>query len=272
MRKAVLLGSFLVALSSSSAALAQVETSPSDEPAPSPPASAPPAPASPPPPSAKDATPPAPSARSEVPAQADRPADGAASGTASDHRFELGVRIGMLLPGEMSPSNWLHHDTLTAPLFAVDPQWLLNRYVELGAYLMVAPLTIDRGARTTYHSEVDGAFASGGFAMKGRLEINEAVLLRGGVNLGLNSVAFSGKSNGSTVEASGTGFDAGLVADGVWRLSRTFGVSAQLGFVSQVLGSAKVKGPPTAETGGKTDRDFRFSPIVFLTVGPELFL
>lgn len=272
MRKAVLLGSFLVALSSSSVALAQVEAPSSEEPAPSPPASAAPAPASPSPPAAKEATPAAPAARPDVPAQADRPADGAGSTTASDHRVELGVRIGMLLPGEMSPSNWLHHDTRTAPLFAVDPQWLVNRYVELGAYLMVAPLTIDRGARTTYHSEVDGAFASGGFAMKGRLELNDAVLLRGGLNLGLNSVAFSGKSNGSTVEASGTGLDAGLVADGVWRMSRTFGLSAQLGFVSQLVGSAKVKGPPTAETGGKTDRDFRFAPIVFLTVGPEIFL
>jgi len=64
----------------------------------------------------------------------------------------------------------------------------------------------------------------------------------------------------------------GLVFDTVWRASSKIGMSAQLGFLSQVYGSATVKGPPSGSTGGDGARDMAFKPILFVVVGPELFL
>lgn len=269
----VLGSSFVFAVSST--AFAQVEGTSVDDGAPA--ASPSPAqsskPADPAAPQAKNAGPSGNAATSETAPAQDRPATAETTTNGElDHRFELGVRVGVLFPKQISPKNWLYYEVDASPMISIDPEWILHKYVALGAYFTVAPISGVRGPTTTYKSDASGLIVSGGFAAKARFEIGDSLILRGGLNLGRNAVSYSGKTGGSDFEASGGGFNVGLVADGVWRASKRFGVSSQLGFLTQLGGSADVKGPPTAETGGKKERDFDMPPIFFLTVGPELFL
>lgn len=267
----VLGSSFVFAVSST--AFAQVEGSTTGESAPAsaPAPSAAPDPAA---PQAKNAGAPADaSAQSSEGSAPDKPAatDAAANGEL-DHRLELGARLGLLFPGSFAPKNWLWVETNASPMFSLDPQWVVHKYVTLGAYLNLAVFSGVRGPTNTYKSDTDGVIVSGGFAAKARFEIGDKVILRPGINLGRNAVSYSGKTGGSDFEASGGGFNVGFVGDGVFRLSKVVGISSQFGFLTQLGGSADVKGPPTAETGGKKERDFDFAPIFFLTVGPEIFL
>jgi len=192
-----------------------------------------------------------------------------------DHVFEGAFRIGAMLPGEMSPVNWFHSQVSTAPAFVLDTAWVAHPYFEVGAYGVIAPLSVERTSGSEVIGRGNGALVSGGVAAKGRYAFSEHVLARGGLTLARNYVGYSGKMEtsrgGDDFSLSGGGWSVGAVADFVWRASSKLGASAQLGFLSQVGGSADVKGPPTSATGGG-HRDFGFSPIVYLTVGPELFL
>jgi hypothetical protein len=204
----------------------------------------------------------------------DRPVETAERSEGSGrHVVEAAARVGIMLPGELSPANWFHTETQAAPTFGLDPSVVVHRHFAVGGYLQLTPFAFERTSGSNVIGEGSGAFVSGGVSAKARLPVGEQWLLRAGLTLGRNYVTYEGKSrsSGSPFELTGGGWNAGLVADGAWRASERFGASVQLGFFSQVSGAAEVKGPPTAATGS-SDRDFRFAPVVFLTVGPELYL
>lgn len=192
---------------------------------------------------------------------------------ATPHSVEAAARVGVKFAGEMSPVNWFHTETQTAPAIGVDVGWVAHPHFTLGGYLLASPFSFERKSGSDVIGEGDGVFVSVGLAAKGRLELSEKAILRGGLNLGRNFVSYDGETNtGAPFELSGGGLNLGAVADGVLRLAPSFGLSAQLGFVSQISGSADVEGFPTNATAEGSTRDFGFKPIVFFTVGPELFL
>jgi hypothetical protein len=155
-----------------------------------------------------------------------------------------------------------------------DGGFVAHKHFWIGAYLQFTPFSFERLSGEKVLGEGSGFLGSGGLSAKARVPIGDAFVLRGGLTLGRNVVSYDGKSksSGDKFELSGGGFNVGAVIDGAWRASQKVGASMQLGFVSQVSGSAEVKGYPTKATAEGTNRDFGFSPIFFLTVGPELFL
>lgn len=193
---------------------------------------------------------------------------------ADDHRFELGARIGVMLPGEISPVNWFRTEASLAPTFSLDPSFVVHPNFAIGVYVQATPFSFDRMSGSKTIGSGSGFWLSAGASAKGRIAIRDVAILRGGLTFGRNFVSYSGETSegGSEFELSGGGFSAGPVIDGVYRVSPKVGVSAQLGFLSQFSGSATVKGYPTNLTAEGEERDFRFKPIFFFTVGPELFL
>ncbi len=192
-----------------------------------------------------------------------------------DHRYEGGLLLGVMLPGELSPVNWFRTEAKAAPSFGYDGGYVASRYFLFGAYAQLTPFTFERMSGSSVIGDGDGLFASGGFSLKGRLPLSESLILRAGVTLGLNAVSYSGKTKDTkaTFELSGLGHNLGLSADAVWRASPKVGAVAQVGFLSQpFFGSADVSGPPTNASAEGATRDFRFSPVFFVSVGPELFL
>ncbi len=190
----------------------------------------------------------------------------------SEHRFEAAGRLGVMLPGELSPVNWYRTEAKAAPSLWVDVGYVAHPFFSIGPYLKFTPFAFERMSGSDVIGEGDGSFASLGAAAKARFVTSETLTLRAGLTLGYNIVSYEGTNeNGSSFELSGTGINIGLMADASLRVAPTVGVSAQLAFLSQVSGSADVSGPPTNITAEGETRDFGFSPIFFLTVGPELY-
>lgn len=189
----------------------------------------------------------------------------------SQHKIEAAVRLGGMLPGELSPNNWYDTEANAAPSLWLDVGYVAHPNFSLGPYLKFTPFSFDRTSGSDVVGEGNGGFTSVGVAAKARLVVSEALTLRGGLTLGYNVVSYEGTNeNDSSFDLSGTGVNAGLMADASLRVGQTLGISAQFAFLSQVSGSADVAGPPTNITGGET-RDFTFTPIFFLTVGPEMY-
>lgn len=188
-----------------------------------------------------------------------------------EHKIEAAVRFGGMLPGELSPNNWYHTEANAAPSFWLDAGYVAHPNFSFGPYLQFTPFSFERTSGSAVIGEGNGGFTSVGVAAKARLVASERLTLRGGLTLGYNVVSYEGSNeNDSTFDLSGTGLSAGLMADASLRVGPTIGISAQFAFLSQVSGSADVTGPPTNITGGET-RDFTFTPIFFLTVGPEMY-
>ena len=200
-----------------------------------------------------------------------QPTDTESPFTWDDHRFEGAFRVGRMNSGEMSPVNWYHTNAQAATTYSIDASWIVHPSYAIGAYFQATPFSFDRKSDGEVIGNGTGAWKSGGFAGKARFRVSDKVLLRVGMTLGLNTTAFSGKTDfGTPISASGSGWNVGAVGDAVFRASRNLGASVQLGFLSQGWGSATVAGPPTESTGSAA-RDFTFQPIVFIPVGPEFF-
>jgi hypothetical protein len=198
---------------------------------------------------------------------------GGAASARPDHRFEGSLRGGVMLPGEISPSNWFHTEANAAPSVGLDAGWLASRYFWLGGYLQLTAFTFDRMSGDEVIGEGDGTFASIGASAKGRLPVSDALTLAAGLTVGRNVIAYEGESpEGNAFELSGGGWNVGATTEALLRLSPKLGVSAQLSFLSQVSGSADLEGYPTSITGEAEGRDFSFKPIFFFSVGPTLYL
>jgi len=207
-----------------------------------------------------------------APAQAAAPEAAPAPSPGEEPGGEAAARVGVMMPGEMSPVNWFHTETGTSPSIWLDAGWVLLPGLSLGPYLQYSPFSFKRMSGSNEIGSGDGTFVSVGAAAKGRLTLSEKVGLRGGATVGRNFVSYEGESNtGGTFKASGGGWNVGLLADLVWRASPRLGASVQLAFLSQLGGSASVEGYPTNITAEGDSRDFNFAPIFFVTVGPELF-
>jgi hypothetical protein len=197
---------------------------------------------------------------------------------ASPPRAELNVRVGLKLPGEISPVNWFRTETKTAPLVGADIGWGLASHFSLGAYSLFSPFSFDRMSGSEKIGEGSGIFVSGGAVVKARLALSDALMLRGGATFGLNGVSYHGQSTEfpeETFELFGFGLQVGATAEASYRFSRNLGVVVNLGFFSQPfvsLGRATVKGYPTNATAEGEHRDFAFAPILMTTVGVEYAL
>ncbi len=181
-----------------------------------------------------------------------------------DHRFEGAVRLGLMLPGSLTPSDFVPAETAVSPTFILDASWVVHPFFSIGPYLQLTPLSTER----TYNEgtyEGSAFWTSAGVIARARFQVSEMTLLRFGLSAGPNFISMSGETQSTDYEASGRGLNLGLVADAVFRFSQRVGVSAELGFLSQVSGSLAVEGLDD-------ERDFAFKPIFFLAVGPELFL
>ncbi|HMJ14720.1 MAG TPA: hypothetical protein VK524_25085 [Polyangiaceae bacterium] len=178
-----------------------------------------------------------------------------------------------MLPGEMSPNNWFHTEANAAPSVGVDGGWVPHPSFWLGAYLQLTPFTFDRTSGDEVIGDGSGTFTSVGLSAKARFGVSENVMLGGGLTLGRNFVSYEGEDDaGNGFELSGGGLNMGATVEAVLRTSAKLGLSTQLSFLSQVSGSADVKGYPTSITGSGEDRDFSFTPIFFFSAGPTLFL
>ncbi len=190
-----------------------------------------------------------------------------------DHRYEGGVHVGAWLGGEISPVNWFRHYADAAPAFGYDGGYLVNRFFLMGAYVDFVPYSFDRKSGDATIGDGSGWLLSGGFSLKGRFEVNDAFILRGGATVGFNASSQDGKmKDGREFEFAGRGLNLGLNADAVWRASSKVGAVARLAFLTQPLGEATVTGWPTNATAEGETRDFRFAPKIMVSVGPQLFL
>lgn len=226
--------------------------------------------------------PPAPAARS-VPtrvtessaAQAprvDAPSPSEPSAPQKDPSYEINLRGGVKLPGNVVPVNWFDSQTKVAPMVGLDQGWVLARYFSLGSYVVFSPFAFDRKSGTRTIGEGSGVLLSGGLAAKGRLPISDIFVLRAGFTLGANFVSYDGKRTDGTgtFEMKGGGLQVGLATDVVYRISSRLGIVGQFGFLAQPTGTASVKGYPTGITAEGEQRKFGFKPLFGLTVGPEL--
>lgn len=179
-----------------------------------------------------------------------------------DHRFEGWFGLGLMMPGELTPSNSVPLKTSVAPTFALNASWVAHPFFSLGVYLQLTPQAFERRFNTATY-EGQAFWTAAGAVGKVRFQVSKLALLRVGLSAGPNFISLKGDDS-SSIRASGSGLNIGLVADAALRLSRKVGATAQLGFLSQVNGSLAVE--------GADDRDFSFKPIFFLMVGPELYL
>jgi hypothetical protein len=181
-----------------------------------------------------------------------------------DHRFEGAARVGLMLPGKLTPSNFKPAETSVSPTLILDASWIVHPFFAIGPYLQYTALSTERELGDTMY-EGSATWVSAGAIARARFQVSEKALLRVGLSAGPNFISMTGETSSSDYEASGSGLNLGLVADGVLRFSQRFGMSGQLGFLSQVSGSFEVE-------GDDDEHDFAFKPIFFLAVGPELFL
>jgi hypothetical protein len=225
------------------------------------------------PPATTPATTEAPPAAVETPPAAETKTPVKAQGDL-DHRYEGGLRVGVMVGGTISPVNWFRSNANPSPSFAYDGGFLVNRHFIFGAYAQLTPYSFDRVSGEKTIGDGSGLFASSGFSIKGRLPISDTFSARAGATIGFNLVTQAGKMKDGKGEFEffGRGLNVGLNADAVWRASPKVGAVAQLAFLTQPLGEADVVGWPSAATAEGATRDFRFSPKIFLMLGPELFM
>jgi hypothetical protein len=182
-----------------------------------------------------------------------------------DHKVEAGVRVGALTGGEMTPKGFLVTRANPAPIVTLDAHYVVHPFFTLGTYANFAPLSVERFMRTEVVGDGSGLLVSAGAYAKARFQVSESVLLRVGLAMGPNLLSMSGKSQGSDYSMGAAGLNMALVGEAVYRLSERAALGAQLGFLSQVSGSAKVE-------GSDKSADFAFPPMFFLSVGPEIWL
>ncbi len=181
-----------------------------------------------------------------------------------DHRFEGAARLGLMLPGELTPSDFRPAETGLSPTLILDASWIVHPFFAIGPYLQYTALSTERESNDTLY-DGSASWLSLGAIARARFQVSQQALLRFGLSVGPNFLSMTGETSSSDYEATGSGLNLGLVADGVLRFSQRWGASAQLGFLSQVSGKFELE-------GDDEERDFAFKPIFFIAVGPELFL
>ena len=182
-----------------------------------------------------------------------------------DHRVEVAVRGGVQFPGEVTPKNLLIGQTGVAPVVFADVSTIVHPFFTLGVFTQFSSADYQH---TLYGQSVDdGRFKllSAGASFKARIPIGEAFVLRVGALLGPNLEWASGSGGGASYSAHGAGLDFAATVEGALRVSQPWGLSAQLAFTSQPVGSISID-------GDSKSHDSAFAPLFFLAIGPELYL
>jgi hypothetical protein len=196
----------------------------------------------------------------------------AATTESSPEVFEGGIRVGLMLPGTMWTYNWFRTDVKASPTFALDSARIMHRLVSVGTHVQLTPFSFDRVGDDKI-GEGDGFFASVDVAVKVRLQIHPQWLVRGGVALGVNTVSYAGDGeDGRFKQTSSLGLSVGVLADLSFRCSQRLAITLQVNIIGQPAGSANLEGYPTSITGRAEGRKFVFTPLAFLSIGPELRL
>jgi len=181
----------------------------------------------------------------------------------------IGVRLGLVVPGEISPYGLLLTKTGPAPIFLLDGgiEW---KWFSVKAALQLAPLS---GPPTLY-DENRGSSSytvfSLGVSPSFRWQALEWLVLRFGMTLGLNAIfggaTFTGTDvcrGSATCDVGSTGFGLNFApnVEAAFHLSGHWYLNGQVSFFSQLLGFAST-------TDGRS-RSYGFAPFVFFAVGPE---
>lgn len=181
----------------------------------------------------------------------------------------LSSRVGLVMPGEISPYGLLLTKTSPAPIFLVDGgiEW---KWFSVQAALQLAPLS---GPPTLY-DENRGSSSytvfSLGVTPSFHWSIAEWMVLRIGPTFGLNVIAGSATFTGADVcrgdssckvDSTGFGINFAPNLQLAFRLTSHWWLNGQASFFSQLLG--------VASTSDGHTRNYGFAPIVFFAVGPE---
>jgi len=183
----------------------------------------------------------------------------------------LAPRLGLALPGSMTPSKV--RSTSVGPGLAlfVDATVRLHPSFELGPYMHLAvrgftrPLGADGGGGEDTGTNV---LLGAGGAAKLRVPFSEHARGRVGLLVGYDYVHTS--LIGETLIGHGLGLGASVEL--AFDVTERVAIGVQLAFIGQVVGTASL--PPEIAARARQDatQPFPFPPAAFLTVGPELAL
>ncbi|MFT3836375.1 MAG: hypothetical protein QM723_05195 [Myxococcaceae bacterium] len=181
----------------------------------------------------------------------------------------LSARLGLVLPGEISPYGVLLTKSGPAPIFLLEGgiEW---KWFSVQAELQLAPLSgpptlFDENRGTSSYTVF-----SLGVTPSFRWPVADWVVLRIGPTFGLNAIFGSATFTGTDVcrgessckvDSTGFGINFAPNLQAAFRLSGHWWLNAQASFFSQLLGFAS--------TSDGHNRAYGIAPIVFFAVGPE---
>jgi hypothetical protein len=161
--------------------------------------------------------------------------------------FSMNFKGGLLLdgPGELDIEGWGKTSPKVSPLIKMDIDGILTPKFSMGLYFTYCSMAVE-------DSDIKTSLISVGGTIKPRFMLSENLQLRPGLAFGYNAM-----KNDQMKDAS-NGLNVGMQIELTTKLQDGVGFVAELGFISQ-------------PTGGNDDGDITFPPIIFLTIGLELF-
>lgn len=183
---------------------------------------------------------------------------------------QVNVTGGVVFPGEMTPKQVFRTITGVGPIVRLEAGFAPIKRLELGPYLSISshPVTEVKGF-PQYDGSGSVFVASFGAMVKVRFEPIDGFTIRAGAYVGMNFTnGFIAHNSGGGEGIPGLGLSVGPLVDLRLRLIPHLAGLFQIGFLSQPVGTATF---PKDTDRANEHVDFAYPPMLFLTLGPELY-
>ena len=163
----------------------------------------------------------------------------------TSENYSFSIKGGGLFSGKVNIAGF-DIDTELSPILKADLDGILSPKLSMGAFLIYSPVKIE---------EIDekANTLSLGLTIKPRFTLNDGVEVRPGLAIGYTRI-----SNDDLTDDPSSGLNVGFQFEIMKALNEKRGIVGEIGFISQ-------------PAGGNGDVEITFAPILYLTIGLELF-